>query len=405
MKRSGIMKVFEESSIAGVRLKNRFIRSATHEGMGDAQGRPLPELTGLYTKLAESNVGAVMTGYVSIQKNGKTTVNMRMFDDDRYIEEYRNLNNAMDELDTPLFLQLAHGGGLTASFITGEKAVSPSPFYSLSYRKRSRQLDNREIEEIIENFVKAIERAKRCGFSGVQLHAAHGYLLNEFLSPAINKRNDKWGGSIENRFRIVAEIMAKTRHQVGDYPILVKLSAYDGDKGGMRIDDSLRFAELFQKAGCDALEVSCGGVTDGFNAIRTGALPTEALVELIAWNQSLPALTKAMIKKISPLLVKRHAPLHNYNVEAAAAIKKCVDIPIIVVGGIRKLADAEDIIEKKKADFVAMCRPFIIEPNLVNKFKSGEQSQSRCIDCAYCLMGVSGKPLHCYYGKLNPKTG
>ena len=395
-----IMKVFEESSISGVRLKNRIIRSATHEGMGDAEGHLLPKLTSLYTKLANGGVGAIITGYRSVQKNGKTFTNMCMFDDDRYIDEYRDLNAAMKELNTPLFIQLVHGGGLTASFITGEKAVSPSPLNNLLHMRRSRQLMDGEIEEIIENFVKAIERAKKSGFSGVQLHAAHGYLLNEFLSPAVNKRNDKWGGAIENRFRIVAEIMARARQKVGDYPILVKFSAYDGDKAGIRIDESIRIAELFQKAGFNALEVSCGGISDGFNAVRTTAIPTEALIGLIPWNQSLPILVKAIFKVTFPLLVKMHTPLHNFNVEAAAEIKKRVDIPIIVVGGIRKLADAEDIVEKKKADFVSMCRPFIIEPNIANKFKSGKQLESRCIDCGYCLMGVMGQQLRCYYGKL-----
>jgi 2,4-dienoyl-CoA reductase-like NADH-dependent reductase (Old Yellow Enzyme family) len=394
------MKVFEESTIAGVRFKNRIIRSATHEGMGDAQGHPRPELTSLYKKLANGGVGAIITGYASVQKNGKTFPNMRMFDDDSYIDEYRDINAAMNELATPLFIQLAHGGGQTASFITGEKAASPSPYNSLFYMRRSRRLKDNEIEEIITNFVKAIERAKKSGFSGVQLHAAHGYLLNEFLSPAVNKRNDKWGGSFENRFRIVAEIMEKARQKVGDYPIFVKFSAHDGDKGGIRIDESIKIAELLQKAGCDALEVSCGGINDGLNSIRTTAIPTEAFIEMVPWNQSLAALVKAIFKITLPPLVKMYTPLHNYNVEAASEIKKHVDIPIIVVGGIRKLADVEDIIEKQKADYVSMCRPFIIEPDLVNKFESGKQTESRCIDCGYCLPGAIGQPLRCYYGKL-----
>lgn len=394
------MKVFEESSIAGVPLKNRIIRSATHEGMGNAQGHPMPELTGLYKKLANGGVGAIITGYVSIQKNGKTFPNMRMFEDDSYIGEYRDINTAMSELGTPLFIQLAHGGGQTASFITGEKAASPSPYNSLFYMRRSRQLQDNEIEEIITNFVKAIERAKKSGFSGVQLHAAHGYLLNEFLSHAANKREDKWGGPLENRFRIIAEIMEKARQKVGNYPILVKFSAHDGDKGGMRIDESIKIAELFQKAGCDALEVSCGGINDGLNSVRTPTIPTEAFIEMVPWNQSLPTMVKAIFKLTLPPLVKMYTPLHNYNVEAATEIKKHVDIPVIVVGGIRKLTDAEDIIEKKKADFVSMCRPLIIEPDLVNKFKSGKQVESHCIDCGYCMAGATGRPLRCYYGKL-----
>jgi 2,4-dienoyl-CoA reductase-like NADH-dependent reductase (Old Yellow Enzyme family) len=216
----------------------------------------------------------------------------------------------------------------------------------------------------------------------------------------MNRRNDHWGGSLENRFRIIAQIRARARQRVGDYPSMVKFSSHDGDKGGMRIDESLRIAELFQKAGFDALEVSCGSINDGLNAVRTASVPAEAFVELVPWNRSLPAPVKAIFKKTVPFLVKMHTPLHNYNVGAAAEIKKHVDIPVIVVGGIRKLSDIEDIIEKKKADFVAMSRPFIIEPNLVNKYKSGQQLESRYIDCGYCVPGMMGQQLHCYYGKL-----
>jgi 2,4-dienoyl-CoA reductase-like NADH-dependent reductase (Old Yellow Enzyme family) len=130
------MKVFEESRVAGIRLKNKFIRSATHQGMGDAQGHPLPERARLYNnKLANGGVGAIITGYVSVQKNGRTFTNMCMFDDDRYIDAYRDINAIMREFGTPLFIQLAHGGGLTASFITGEKAVSPSPFNNMLYMR------------------------------------------------------------------------------------------------------------------------------------------------------------------------------------------------------------------------------------------------------------------------------
>lgn len=394
------MKVFEESSIAGVKLRNRIMRSATHEGMGDTEGRPMPELTNLYTRLVKGGVGAIVTGFVSVQKNGRTLMNMRMFDDDRYIDDYQKLNATINELGTPVFLQLAHAGGSTASFITGEKAVSPSPFNSVLYMRRSRQLTDREIKEIINSFVRAIERAKKSGFSGVQLHAAHGFLLCQFLSPHVNKRQDQWGGTIGNRFGIIAEIMAGARAKVGSYPIFAKISAYDGDRGGMRLEESIRVAELFQKAGCDALEISCGGINDGLNTVRTPSVPAEAFIEFIPWNRSMPTPVKTIFKAMMPLLVKMHTPLHNYNVKAAVEIKKHVSIPIIVVGGIRRLEDIDNIISENKADYVAMSRPLIIEPNLVSKFKSGDQRESRCIDCGYCIPGTMEQKLRCYHGKL-----
>ena len=340
------------------------------------------------------------TGYVSVQKRGRASANTALFDDDRYVDDYQSLNRALNELGVPVFIQLAHAGGMTASVITGEEAVSPSPFYNKLHMSHSRQLAEYEIKSIIVDFVHAIERAKKAGFNGVQLHAAHGYLLCQFLSSYVNKRQDQWGGSLENRFRIISEIITGARRKVGTYPILAKISAYDGDEGGMRLEESVRLAGLFQSAGCDALEVSCGGIDDGLNAVRTPSVPAEALVELIPWYQSLPAPGKAELKKAIPILVNMHTPLHNYNIEAATEIKKHVDIPVIVVGGIRTLEDIEDIIREQKADYVAMCRPLIIEPNLVAKFKLGKRWKSRCIDCGYCLPGVVGGQLRCYHGKL-----
>ncbi len=392
--------LFEESSIARMKLKNRIIRSATHEGLGDIDGRPMPDLTNLYLKLAYGGVGAIITGYAAIQKNGRTLMNMRMFDRDERIDDYKKMNTQLDELGVPIIAQLAHGGGQTSKRVIGEQPVAPSRRkYPLS-SSIARELSDHEIEEIIDNFALAVERSKKAGFTGTQIHAAHGYLLHQFLSPHLNTRNDRWGGNIENRFRILSEIIRKSREKVGDYPILVKISAYDGDKDGIRLDEGTKIAEKLQKSGYDAIEVSCGGSEDGFNATRVPKLPMDAALALVPWWRSLPMPRKVLIRILGPLVLKRNFPLNNFNVDAAARIKKNVDIPVIVVGGIRRLKDMEDILSGNKADYVSMCRPFIIEPDIVNKFRSGPQDESKCINCGYCLMGVTGSKLKCYYGKV-----
>jgi 2,4-dienoyl-CoA reductase-like NADH-dependent reductase (Old Yellow Enzyme family) len=393
-------KVFEDTSIVGINLKNRIIRSATHEGMGDENGRPMKDLADLYFKLAQGGAGAIITGYLGIQKNGRTLMNMRMFDKNEFIGDYKEMNSQLCDLGVPVIAQLAHAGGKSSSFVIGEQPVAPSkgkyPLYSII----ARELGDSEIDVITDNFALAVERSKKAGFSGVQLHAAHGYLLHEFLSPHLNRRNDRWGGSTEKRFRILSEIIQKSREKVGNYPVMAKISAYDGDKNGIRLDEGIKIAELFQKAGYDAIEVSCGGNADSFNSVRVPKPPIAASLVLIPWWGERTAMQKTLFKILAPLLIKRRSPMYNYNVEAAARIKKNVDIPVIVVGGIRRLEDIEYIIDEKKADYVSMCRPFIIEPNIVNKFKSGTQNESRCINCGYCLLGVSGTKLRCYYGKV-----
>ena len=395
------MRLFEESTIAGMTLKNRIIRSATHEGMGNPDGYPLEDLKKLYIRLAKGGVGAIITGYVSVQKSGKTLKNMRMFDDDRYIEVYRGLNQEMRQYNVPVICQIAHGGIQTTTGVTGMDVVAPSDFQSKVYKNHARELTEAEIREIIDSFAKAVKRSKEAGFDGVQFHCAHGYLLSEFLSPYTNQRKDKWGGTTENRFRIMAEIIEEARNLVGEYPIMVKLTTHEGHKNGIDLNEGIKLSELFQKKGIDALEVSCGGVDDGFNTVRVPELPMEAMFHFFPGMNNMSSFQKMVTKILAPLMVKKHKPYRMFNVSAAKAIKKHIDIPVIVVGGIRSLEEMASILENGQSDYISLCRPLIIEPNLVNRLKEGKQTESKCIDCAFCLMGVISKQLRCYYGKID----
>jgi 2,4-dienoyl-CoA reductase-like NADH-dependent reductase (Old Yellow Enzyme family) len=390
-------QVFEKTSIAGIVLENRILRSATYEGMADEEGRPKDELSSIYERLARNKVGAIITGYVAVQRNGRVARNMCLFDSDDYIDDYRKLSAKVREHNVPLILQIAHGGGGCFQDATRETVAPSSVSYPLYSRPRA--LSESEIEEIIDNFVKAIVRAKKAEFSGVQIHAAHGCLLAAFLSPHFNRRQDRWGGSTENRFRIMGEIIRRARQQVGDYPIFIKISAYDGFKDGATVEESVRLSKMLQEAGYNAIEVSCGN-NKPFNMTRVTKIPVQAIITFIPQFSQMPYLQKKLMAPLIPFLLKRYQPLYNYNVEAGRKIKEQVTIPVIVVGGIRKLRDIEEIISENKADYVSMCRPFIIEPDIVSKFSSGKQVESRCIDCGYCLMGLMANHLRCYYGKI-----
>ncbi len=394
-------KVFEKSMIGTIEFKNRILRSATHEGMGDKSGKPIKEFYDLYQKLAKGGVGGMITGYVGIKQNGKTVFNMRMFDKDDYIDDYKDLNLKLKKDKIPIILQIAHGGSQTSSKITGEIPLSVSPTKNF-YGERCREIDEHEIEGIIDCFVKSIERAKKAEFAGVQLHAAHGYFLSEFLSPFLNKRKDKWGGTVENRFRILREILQRSKEKVGHFPIWAKVSAFDEKRNGKELDEIIKGCQMLQENGCDAIEVSCGyGFKNPFEMVRVPKIPVEAMLALIPNFRNYSSLKRALFKIVVPLVIKKYKPIHNYNVNSAERIKKNVDIPVIVVGGIRKLSDIENIIETRGIDFVSMCRPFIIEPNIVNKFQDHKAVESRCIDCGYCLFGVANNKLKCYFGRID----
>lgn len=393
-------KVFERGVIGTIELKNRILRSATHEGMGDQYGKPLKELYDVYEKLAKGGAGAIITGYVGIKQSGKTVFNMRMFDKDEYVPDYKPLNLKLKHYNTPVILQLAHGGSQTSSKITGDVPISASPTKNY-FGERCKEASESEIEDLIDCFVKSIERAKEAEFTGVQLHAAHGYLLSEFLSPFLNKRRDGWGGNVENRFRILREILQRSREKVGRFPIWVKVSAFDENRNRKELEELIEGCQSLQENGCDAIEVSCGYGFKGFDTIRVPKIPVEAMLALLPNFKNYSRFKKSLFKIVVPLLIKKYKPIHNYNVKSAERIKKNVNIPVIVVGGIRRLEDIENIIENTEIDFVSMCRPFIIEPNVVNKFQERQSVESKCIDCGYCLFGVASKKLKCYFGKID----
>ncbi|HPX30441.1 MAG TPA: NADH:flavin oxidoreductase, partial [Smithella sp.] len=388
------ISAFEPATLAGIKLKNRIIRSATYEGMADEKGFPTEKLKKLYINLAKGDVGAIITGYAATQADGKVSNAMAMVDHDDKINVFKEITDAVHEYGTPVIMQIAHCGRQTRSRITGFPTVAPSPVRNMYFMEdKPKALSEEGINEIIDNFVAAIVRAKKAGFDGVQLHLAHGYLLSDFLSSHANRRKDRWGGSTENKYRIVGEIFKRARGKVGDYPILVKMNAYDGRRKGMRIEEAVVIARMLENSGCAAIEVSCGCVEDGLFTIRGEKLPVEAVVEYNFNFKNYPDFAKKTIIWFAKTFLKTPKPLLKYNLDAAMQIKKAVNIPVIVVGGINNVEDVEDIIGNDKADFVSMSRPFIIEPDIVSKFKNRTQTTSKCIMCNFCVITIEKEPL------------
>jgi 2,4-dienoyl-CoA reductase-like NADH-dependent reductase (Old Yellow Enzyme family) len=187
---------------------------------------------------------------------------------------------------------------------------------------------------------------------------------------------------------------------VGDYPIMAKFSAYDGDKGGVSAEEGIRIAELMETAGIDAIETSCGSGDDGFNSIRVPKVPVEAALHFVPILRNISPLRRVFYKTVLPLSLKKWSPLHDYNLQTAHEIKKRVKIPVIAVGGIRNINQIRNVLAEGKADYVSMSRPFIREPDIVKKFFAETQEQSKCIDCGYCFFGLYDASLKCYHGKL-----
>jgi 2,4-dienoyl-CoA reductase-like NADH-dependent reductase (Old Yellow Enzyme family) len=373
--------IFEAASFGPINVRNRLVRSATTHLMIDEFGRPTTEMLDLYSELGQGGVGTIITG----MEDGGLMVDNTIFRD-AHMDAYRKVPRVIHQYGAAAIQQISHKGSQI-------KGSSDESLYSLN------RLSDLEIEQLIEQFVNNINRSRQAGFDGVQLHGAHGYLLSEFLSPAQNRRTDKWGGSTANRFRVIGEIIERSKAKHSDFPIFIKINGYDFQENGMREPEAVKIAKLLEKAGCDGIEVSCGVAKDGFSIVRMPEPPVDAITELT------PLREKSSVAKFSyplphdtELLHIRLSIITMYVPHQKS--KKNVNIPVMVVGGIRSFQDMRTIVGNDLADFVAMGRPFIIEPGIVNSLKNKNQTESACINCGYCLLSATINEVRCYYGEV-----
>ncbi|HYA13013.1 MAG TPA: NADH:flavin oxidoreductase [Syntrophales bacterium] len=356
--------IFEETAIKGMVLRNRLIRSATWEGMCDQNGRPMERLINWYRDLAQGGIGLIITGYAYVRTDGKHNIGQMGIYTHDFADDYRQMTHAVHEAGGKIAIQLVHGGGQSNEKIAGRKPFAPSVVKVDQFPEIPQELTKDEIDKIVTAFGKAAFRAKMWGFDAVQLHGAHGFLINQFLSPLTNRRTDEYGGSIENRCRFPLEVYRKVRETVGaNYPVLIKLNAADFVKGGLEVDDAIYAAKKIADAGIDAIEVSSGTPASG---------------------------------EKSPVRMKITRPIREaYNLELAHRIKKAVNCPVIVVGGFRSYEIVQKAIRTDRIDYVAMSRPLIREPGLPNRWLQGNRNRARCISCNSCFIGGLEGGIYC----------
>jgi 2,4-dienoyl-CoA reductase-like NADH-dependent reductase (Old Yellow Enzyme family) len=259
---------------------------------------------------------------------------------------------------------------------------------------KPKEMTETEILETIRAFGAAAKRAVEAGADGIQLHAAHGYLICEFLSPFFNIRTDSWGGSDANRFRFLKEIYQEVKKVVPDgYPVFVKLNTNDyTPKEGITPVLATKYAKWLAELGIDAVEVSCGATNYSYMNMCRGDVPTAEIVQGLSWWEK--PIGKMMIGKLEG----KYNLEEGYNLEAARMIKPVLgDTPLFLVGGMRTVSHMENILEKNYADVISMSRPFIREPFLAKKIEEGEMKKVSCVSCNRCMAAVVNNfPVYCY---------
>ncbi|MDO8472897.1 MAG: FAD-dependent oxidoreductase [Dehalococcoidia bacterium] len=351
-----LKKLFEPGKIGSLEIKNRLVMAPMGSHSCDADGFVTDKTLQYYGARAKGGVGLIVVQATTVSKGSDTPHGMRLHDD-KFIPGMKKLSSAIHQGGAKAVVQLNHHGRI---FSKVRRSVSPNPeevevigpsaIPSITDGVIPREMTKTDIKSMVAAFAECSQRAKDAGFDGVEIHAAHGYLLGSFLSPLTNHRQDEYGGSLENKARFVCEVLRATRSKVGpNFALIVRVSGMELLEGGIRIEDVVLHAPMFVKAGADAIHVS-GGTTD---------------------------------YPVRPSYLKPNGLLAGM----AQAVKRVVKVPVITVGKIGSPVLAERILEDGKADFVAMGRPLLADPELPNKAKEGRtQDINHCIFCNNCYV-------------------
>ncbi|MDH4122884.1 MAG: NADH:flavin oxidoreductase [Thermoplasmata archaeon] len=337
--------------IGSAEIRNRFVRSATHEWLASPDGTPTEEIGNIYERLAIGRVGLIISGYSYISSEGKGSEGQQGMHGDHVIPAYREISDRIHRCGSTFFAQLVHTGRHAFPTKKNPRPLSPSELPIPKTEIISKEMSEREIQEVIDDYLKAIDRARRCGIDGVQIHCAHGFLLSSFLSPFLNRREDDWGGDTERRSKIVVEILSRAKKLFPEYPIAVKMNSFDGVDGGIEEKEAVAIAKILCEEKIDAIEVS-GGIEEA---------PIDVTCQ------------KAIVGE-----------KEAYFKEQSKAIKSHVECLVMLVGGLRSIGVMAEMIKGGFADMISMSRPLIREPDIVAKLIAGRKEDATCVSCNRC---------------------
>jgi len=338
--------LFEPYKIGTMEIRNRFVRSATTSYWSDERGIVRPEIIDLYRRLSEGGVGLIVKGHLYVTDQGKAHNGMAGISSDKQVPMLKRLTSAVRARGGKIVAQINHAGIYSRTDRAG-----PSEYEGDGWKARA--LSSEEVWGVVEAFGEAAERAMEAGFDGVQIHGAHGYLISQFLSKVVNRRDDEWGGDLDDRMRLLLEVYDEIRTRLRGAPVLLKMNCDDFSPDGFTVDDSIRVAQAICRRGLDALEMSGGGVEQQ-RELRERARSSD------------PDLAEA-----------------SFAGHAARIREATRPTPMALVNGIRARRCMEAIVEKGVADLVSMSRPFIREPDLVERLGAGQEAAT-CTTCDAC---------------------
>jgi 2,4-dienoyl-CoA reductase-like NADH-dependent reductase (Old Yellow Enzyme family) len=368
-----------EGRLGPLRTRNRLIRAGTSETMATPDGEVTDALVALYGRLARAGAGTLFTGHLYCHERGKYLRRQAGIHDDRLIRGLGRIAEAVHDAGGLVLAQVAHAG--SQSRVPDQRPLAPSAVPNALTGRPVPAASDEGIAEAVQAFAAGARRAIAAGFDGVHIHAANGYLISEFLSPLTNRREDSWGGDPERRSRFITEVIRSVRAVVPrDRALTVKLGLVDAPAGGLSLEQSIPVAARAVQAGVDAVEVSCGVM------VRIG----DSAREYVAVGRRRAAADLLFHRVLSP------PAQEAYFIPWARALRPRVDTTVVAVGGMRRTETMCALLQAGDADFIAMARPFIREPDLAAQLARGRTGRVDCTSCNLCLRHEGHHSLRCW---------
>jgi 2,4-dienoyl-CoA reductase-like NADH-dependent reductase (Old Yellow Enzyme family) len=369
-------------------LKNRSIRAAAFEGM--CPGHLVSgDLINYHRSVAEGGVGMTTVAYASVSKSGLSFPHQLWLRKEA-VPGLKSLTDAVHKAGAAAAIQIGHCGQMAKTSVSGE-CISPSGTFNLYGPTWPRAMNRKDIRSVISDFGKAVTLAREGGFDAVEVHAGHGYLISQFLSPATNRRRDEYGGTFENRCRFMKEVMAEVMHAAGtDMAVLVKINLRDGFRGGMEHHECVEVAQILEECGVHALVLSGGFVSRAPMFVMRGRMPVKVMAYYMheKWM-------KPFVRWFGNYLMKPQPWSETYFLEDAIRVRKAVSLPLVYVGGIASKAGIEKVLGLG-FEFVQLARALIHDPAFIRKLSTGEVSASGCNHSNYCIAVMYSSKMECY---------
>ncbi|MBR3572931.1 MAG: NADH:flavin oxidoreductase [Bacteroidales bacterium] len=385
-------KIFTPCQIGPITLRNRTIRSAAFENMAHGN-RPTKELFDYHTAVARGGVGMTTVAYASVCQSG-LSFDGQLWLREEIIPELKKLTDAIHAEGAKASIQIGHCGNMTHRATCGCKPLSPSGRFNLYSPTFTRKMTIKDIDEIVDAFGKAVDMCRRAGFDCIEVHAGHGYLISQFISPYTNHRKDEYGGSLENRMRFMRRVITRVMEEAkDDMAIVVKTNMYDGFRSGMQVDECITVAKELEKLGVHALVLTAGFVSKAPMDVMRGAMPLKTLAYYMDMKKFWWLKLGLHIggRMVIPTVPYKDA----YFYDTAMKFRKELKMPLIYVGGMVDKADMEKVLD---SDFVAfqMARALVQDTDFVNKLQSGEVTRSACKHSNYCIGRMYTLDMRCH---------